>query len=194
MSSFEITVKNISMNFDTNQVIKNLSYDFKSGYYVIKGSSGIGKTTLLRIISGLLEPSEGEVIYNNGADTKARFSFVFQEDRLIDETDAITNIKIVCPNVSYEVIKENLLKIGLGKDALNIKTSELSGGMKRRVAIVRAILSESDVLLMDEPLSGLDSTTAAGVIKYIKSNINGRLFITSSHHDLFDSFCTIVNL
>lgn len=194
MSSFEIRVKNISMNFDSIQVIKNLSYDFKSGHYVIKGSSGIGKTTLLRIISGLLEPSEGEVIYNNGADTKARFSFVFQEDRLIDELDAITNIKIVCPNVSIEVIKKNLLKIGLGKDALNIKASELSGGMKRRVAIVRAILSESDVLLMDEPLSGLDSTTATGVIEYIKSNINGRLFITSSHHDLFDSFCTIVNL
>ncbi len=193
MSNISITLKNISMTYGENNVIRDFSHEFNSDSYVIKGASGIGKTTLLRIILGLNKSTGGEVIINKNGTTmklsEVNFSATFQEDRLIEDIDAVSNIKIVCPDISEDLIREHLIKTGLTEESIHQKVSELSGGMKRRVAIVRSILYKSDVLILDEPLSGLNTDLADKVVSYIKENTNGRLLIVSSHSNLFESFC-----
>ena len=95
-----------------------------------------------------------------------RIGMVFQEDRLLDSLDAIANVSAVSPMISRARAEAELAKI-LPEDALTKPVRELSGGMRRRVALIRAILPASDLLLMDEPFTGLDDQTRQQVIHYI---------------------------
>lgn len=197
MNQIKINLKDISMSFSDKSVFNSFSQNFEK-HTVIKGASGIGKTTLLRILMGLQKPSSGTVTFTkNNKETKQSeitFSVVFQEDRLIEDLSAIDNIRLTSPNLTSKKISDELSKIGIDEDSCNKLVSTLSGGMKRRVAIVRAILKDSDVLLMDEPLKSLDTETSLSVVNYIKSSIGNRLFIVASHTDSFDSFCEILKI
>ena len=181
----KIILGNISKSYGEKKVIDNLSFTFKSGKpVVIEGESGIGKTTLLRLITGLETPASGSITFDGIAREKCRFAPVFQETRLIESLDAVTNIKLIDRSLPEEKIISALTSL-IPADEIRKKTGELSGGTARRVEIVRAILSPSDVLIMDEPLTGLDEENAVKVVSYIQYNIGDRLFITSSHSKLF---------
>ena len=116
---------------------------------VISGPSGTGKTTLLRILLGLEQPDSGSV-------NRCRWSAVFQEDRLLEHLDAMENLRFVLGDALDEHRVLDLLeRLGLG-DVGTKKVREYSGGMKRRLALARALLAESDALALDEPFTGLD--------------------------------------
>ena len=174
----DISVNSICKSFKGQQVLDNISMSFLAGAITcIMGASGVGKTTLAYILMGLLEPDSGEI---TGLSDK-KISAVFQEERLIEHWDAIKNIMLVSnKDVTKEKVERNLSKIGLTEyEGKPVKA--LSGGMRRRVAIVRAILSEYDVLLMDEPFKGLDEELKIQVINYVKENTKNKTLIIITH-------------
>lgn len=178
----KIKIENLCKSYDGKEVLKDLTYTFRPGEpVVIMGASGIGKTTLLRIIEGLEKQDSGNVIFEDITREKIRFAPVFQETRLIENLDAAANVKLAAHGVPEEKIIEDLKSL-IPEDELHKKVCDLSGGTRRRVEIVRAVLAPSDVLIMDEPLTGLDDDNAELAASYITENINGRFFIASSHN------------
>ena len=178
-----IEIKDVSKSFDGKRVLDNINLNIESEHsYILTGPSGCGKTTLLRLILGLDEPDSGSVKLLG--DYKYPFinsGVVFQEDRLCEEYDAVTNVTMVSKKVFRETVIKELKKL-LPEDALFKPVKELSGGQKRRVAIVRACAIPSDVLIMDEPFAGLDDEARKAAIAYIRDKQGtGPLVITT--HD-----------
>lgn len=176
----DIKINNLSKAYDGQTVLSNFTHTFKEGTTTcIMGKSGVGKTTLLSILMGLENADSGQI---NGLSDK-KISAVFQEDRLCMNLTALLNIKMVLPknsHISDEKIISLLSKIGI--DASDKKTvSEYSGGMCRRVAILRALLADFDLLIMDEPLKGLDPETKSSVIALIKEYTAGKTVILTTH-------------
>lgn len=165
-------------SFDGKSLFCNLNcYMQAPEFWWIEGESGAGKTTLFRIIMGLEQLTKGTRL----VDKKIRFSAVFQEDRLCKWMNAVQNVELVCgKHISREVIQKHL-NILLPEDTGRLPISSLSGGMKKRVALVRAILADSDVLILDEPFAGLDFHMIVKMAEYIKRNQKGRLILLSSH-------------
>ena len=124
---------------------------------------------------GVVKADKGivEFVNDNGQSVKPGFSAVFQDCRLIEHLSPVINVKMVLKknkkNSAKDVafaVKSELLKL-LDKEALDKPCSELSGGMKRRVEIVRAVMAESDIVIMDEPFAGLDEVTKDNVLSLI---------------------------
>lgn len=168
-------IENLSKAYPDKVVLKNFSAEFPDGEVsCIMGKSGSGKTTLLRIILGLEKADSGSV----GTDKFTRFSAVFQEDRLCEQFTAEVNVRLVCRD--GERVRAVLTEMGLG-DSLDKPVSELSGGMKRRTAIARCMLAQSDIIIMDEPFKGLDEDTRERVISTVLRLREGRTMIVSTH-------------
>lgn len=174
----DIKVNNIYKSFNEQRVLKNISMSFSEGLITcIMGASGVGKTTLAYILMGLMKQDHGSIIGLQGK----RMAAVFQEDRLVEHLDAIKNIMLVCnKEVSIEKVERHLSEIGLA-EYKGKPVNAISGGMRRRVAIVRALLSDYDVLLMDEPFKGLDEELKKQVIDYVKNNTKGKTLIVITH-------------
>ena len=172
----DIILDNICKSYGETVVLDNLSFRFPAGQCTcITGPSGCGKTTLLRILLGLEGPDSGTV-----AGLPHRAAAVFQENRLFEDFSALSNAAAVCPGVSRETIALHLTALGLG-DSLHRPARLLSGGMQRRVAIARAVLAEGELLVLDEPFTGLDRDTKAVVINYLKDNARGRTLVLVTH-------------
>ncbi len=173
-------------SYDGQQVLDNFNLNIEEEHsYIITGPSGCGKTTLLRLILGLEKPDSGSVKLLG--DYKYPFinsGMVFQEDRLCDNLDAVTNVTMVSKKVFRETVIEELGRL-LPRELIFKPVRELSGGERRRVAIVRACAVPSDILIMDEPFTGLDDQTRRTVIDYIRDKQgSGPLVITT--HDTKD--------
>ncbi|MCY6958310.1 ABC transporter ATP-binding protein [Clostridium brassicae] len=153
---YEIELINVCKSFQGQDVFKNLNIGFvKNKISVILGPSGCGKTTLLNIISGIEKVDFGKVVVNNNS-----ISYIFQEDRLIPWLTVYENIAFTLKSYKNKKEMDNIIhkyldivKLNDHKDKL---PHELSGGMKRRVAVARAFSYKSELLLMDEPFKGLD--------------------------------------
>ena len=175
-----IVLKNISVNFDEKTVLENFSATFEDGKkYAIMGQSGIGKTTILNVISGLVKTHGGTVKNTSGN----KISYIFQEPRLFDWMDVTENVSIVSPlpkKQADQKSREILTALGLG-DSLKSFPAELSGGMKQRVSIARAIAYEPDVLLLDEPFKALDEEMKRSVAEYLFSLMDGKTVIMVTH-------------
>ena len=172
-----IEVRDLYKAFGSNRVFSGLNVSFADGQRTcIMGESGCGKTTLLRIMMGLEKSDRGQI---TGLD-KNKISAVFQEDRLLERFSALANIRAVCPKTPTEEILAHFDEVGL-KDSLNKKVSELSGGMKRRAAIVRAVLLPKEVLILDEPFKGLDEYNRDLTGSYIKRHTDGVTTIMVTH-------------
>ncbi len=174
-----ICLKNITKKYEDTLGLNQVSLEFAEGETAcIMGPSGIGKTTLINIIMGLVKADSGTL---TGLEGK-KIAAVFQENRLCEEIDAVHNVKLVCnKNVTELQIKEEFKEVGL-LEYENKKTRELSGGMKRRVAIVRAVMAESDIIIMDEPFKGLDEKLKEQVINYIRRKTRGKTVIVVTHN------------
>jgi len=151
-----VKVRKLYKRFDGSIVLGNLSLDIeKNRITVITGPSGCGKTTLLNIISGIEKPDSGEVKLKDGS-----ISYIFQEDRLLPNLTVYKNIEFVLKSTmtpqEAKPIVEKYLKLVRLADARDKYPDQLSGGMKRRVAIARAFAYRSELLIMDEPFKGLD--------------------------------------
>lgn len=175
----KIEIEGLKKSYKDKLVFKDLNLTFEVGKITcIMGRSGCGKTTLLNILLNLIKADEGQI---KGLEGKL-FSAVFQENRLCENFSVIDNIALIMKNlVSRERITYALNEVGLFQEGEK-RVSTLSGGMKRRVAIVRAIMARSDVVIMDEPFKGLDEKTRGLVINYIKSNTKGKTVIITTHN------------
>ncbi|PHV70860.1 sulfate transporter [Sporanaerobium hydrogeniformans] len=174
-----ITLKEICKTYDKEPVLDHLSLSISKGQTTcLMGSSGCGKTTLANLLLGLLKPDKGSI---TGLDT-SQIAAVFQEDRLCENLNSIKNIAIVCPkSVSKKQILTHLLEVGLTETDSMKPVSELSGGMKRRVALVRALITSNQMIILDEPFKGLDTTTKGQVIAYIKKYTQGKTLLIITH-------------
>ncbi len=175
----DIVLQSINKSFGDNTVLRDFSVTFPEGKITcLMGRSGCGKTTLLNIMLRLIRPDSGTV-----SGMPKRVSAVFQEDRLCDEFSAVTNIRFVVGSpVSETDIHEALSALGL-KDSMDMPVSELSGGMKRRAALARALLYPSPVILMDEPFKGLDEDTRDSVCKAVLDYTRGKTVVIVTHDD-----------
>ncbi len=142
---------------------------------LVMGPSGSGKTTLLNLIMGLVRPNQGEI-----TGVPKEFSAVFQEDRLCEDFNPVRNLTLV--GVPAAQAKLALLKLELD-DFLTSPVREFSGGMKRRVAIARAMEACGGAVFMDEPFKGLDGRMKAIAAAFIKENLRGRTLIAVSHDE-----------
>lgn len=163
-----IRLEKIEKSFKKNKLYKDFSLVFEEGKVnCILGKSGCGKTTLLNVISGLESFECGNI---EGIDS--RISYVFQEDRLIEWKSIYENMdiplrKIYTKEIREQKIKNLLERMGLIKN-INSFPGELSGGMRQRVNIARALLYEDKLLLMDEPFKSLDEKSKEDVISIFK--------------------------
>ena len=167
-----IEIKELYKKFDNKVVLNNISFTINTkGITGLMANSGAGKTTIINIILGFLNADSGSI--NN---LPNNIAVVFQEDRLLEWLTPLKNIKI-CGNIELEEIDKIFTEFKID----NTKPiSKLSGGMKRRVAIARAILYKSEFIILDGPFKGLDDKTKKTVMDIIikESEKNPILFIT----------------
>ena len=178
-----IELRHITKSYNGLTVLTDVNMTFRDGgCYCLMGPSGSGKTTLMRILMGLETPDEGTVAGNPDRKSAA-ISAVFQEDRLCESFSPMDNV-MMCVGRSLKASRVRL-EMGelLPEECLDRPVSTLSGGMKRRVAVLRALLTPSDILIMDEPFTGMDEGLKHSVIAYIRKKKDGRILILSTHQE-----------
>lgn len=167
-----ITLEGVCRAFDGRPVLQNLCLTLPDkGAVCFFGPSGCGKTTLLRLICGLDRPDAGRVHIPKGT----RFACHFQEDRLLPWYTAAENLRLVGAEPAHWLNKVHLA------DAASLYPHELSGGMRRRLSLARALAHESDVLVLDEPVRELDDATAEAMLELIRQEQGNRLLLLVTH-------------
>lgn len=187
-----LELKNISKTFSTDLgdflVLENISFDVKNGEIVsIVGPSGSGKTTILNIMADILNPTSGEIVKHG------KMGYMFQKDQLFEWRTIWKNLLI-----GLEITKQNdrehqnkvkqfLKKYGLS-EFINNYPSELSGGMRQRIALIRTLATEPNILLLDEPFSALDYQTRIMVSDDVYNVIrNEKLTAVLVTHDISEA-------
>lgn len=177
-------------------IFRDFSASFPIGERTaVLAQSGSGKTTLLHLLAGLMRPISGEIRYPDSPEKSPTFSVVFQENRLLEYRTVLKNIKLASDQVSDEFIGEMLTKSGLSQYR-DKKISALSGGEKRRCAILRALLADYDILLLDEPFSGLDGETKTAMMNLVSDSVGDKTMILVTHDEREAAFlgCNILRL
>lgn len=179
------SLRDVSKAYGGLRVLEDVTAEFLPGCaHVLMGPSGAGKTTLLRLLLGLEGPDAGVVERPAGA----RLAATFQEDRLLDGLTATANIRLPHARLrgaEREAFlareREALLAVGLPVDARPVR--ELSGGQRRRVAILRCVLADADALFFDEPLKGMDEGTVGRVMAFLLPRLGGRTVFWVTHDE-----------
>ena len=200
----KLTFEHVHMAFGEKQIFSDLSLSFSSpGQYAILGPSGRGKTTLLRLIAGLEKPRAGKVTLPQ----HARVCFCFQEDRLLPWKTVLENVLLVIPSSCKPKVSKGrpesplagrwgrapsperiaaarywLEQVGLSGEE-NSYPDTLSGGMKRRASLARALAYDADILLMDEPFRALDEQTHAQMLALVRKAAEDKLLILVTHDE-----------
>lgn len=170
-----ININNISFSYGDKNIFKNFCLKISEGDRIcIFGESGCGKTTLLRILLGLQTPQSGTV---EGIEM-LKPSVVFQENRLLPFETVMQNITVIGADEDSAML--HLTALGLS-DAAKLYPSKLSGGMRRRAAIARALSADYDYLVLDEPFSGLDENNIISAARHISKSVGNRPLIMVSH-------------
>lgn len=165
--------KNITVRFGDKTVLDDLSLTIPDeGLTYLSGPSGVGKTTLLRVLAGLLRPDCGEVVMDR------RPVLLFQEDRLFSRCPARQQIEAVLPRDRWSEAARWLELCEL-TEAADKLPGELSGGMARRLALARALAVEGDAYLLDEPFAGVDLKRAERILRKLKEL--GRPMVITGH-------------
>ena len=191
-----VVVRDLSVDFGRQSVLRDINLSVRRGETLaIIGESGCGKTVLLKAIIGLVRPTRGYVEFDGQrldqlnekqlAKLRTRFGFVFQNSALFDSMSVYENIEFplrenpsVSPEQAQETVQELLSEIGLSANVLVKKPAELSGGMRKRVGLARALAVGPEVLLYDEPTTGLDPIFS-DVINELMINTRKRRDVTS---------------
>ena len=197
----QLILDNIHKNFGTKKVLQGLSLEINSGEsLVVIGGSGTGKSVMLKCILGLITPDSGRIslageeLVGASASTldaaRAKMSMLFQGSALFDSLTVWENIafrllqeKKINRRAAQDLAVEKLAAVGLSKEVALLAPAELSGGMQRRVALARAIVSKPEILFFDEPTTGLDPIMANVINQLIRSSITelGATAITITH-------------
>ncbi len=172
-----IDIRSLSLSYGGEAVLENLSLHILPGEKVaIMGPSGCGKTSLMKAIAGLLRPDSGSVTIGG------RLSCVFQEPRLLPWLSALDNINVVLSDSpeTLPLAKKWLELVELGGDGDKLP-AELSGGMQQRLSIARALAYGGDILLLDEPLKGMDADLRGRIADLIRSQTVDKTLVLITH-------------
>ncbi len=173
-----VEIRDVSKSYCGVEVLKSVNLTLLPGITCLSAPSGAGKTTLVRILLGVEQPDSGFVL---GLEA-ARLAAVFQEDRLLDRLDAEGNLRFVLGKAYDEKQAGALLEeLGL-KDAGGKPVGEYSGGMKRRLALARALSVPFDFLTLDEPFTGLDGENRKRAIACIRRRAAGKMVLVVTHN------------
>ena len=191
-----IQIAHVDKSFGELSVLRDYSLTMEKGQrYLMMAPSGTGKTTFLRILTGLDNANEGTI-----AGMPAYAGMVFQEDRLCEEYDAVCNIMLgmgkgkdrsrhkengewgMNKTQTVEYVRREAVKI-LPEDCLTKPVKELSGGMRRRVALLRAVMSSSELLILDEPFAGLDEENRLRSAEFLLEHLEGRTLLVTTHRE-----------
>lgn len=199
-----IEIVNLHKSFGANKVLRGINLVINEGESLaVIGRSGCGKSVLLKHIVGLLSPDEGEIRFHGKSvaemdrsvlyEVRRKFGFLFQGAALFDSMTVEENVSLALvesenrlpQNEIGKIVSEKLELVGL-PGIQNLKPSELSGGMKKRVALARALVTNPEYILYDEPTTGLDPVMSDAIDELIKS-LNEKLNVTSIivTHDMF---------
>ena len=172
-----LTIEHLTKQFGEKMLFRDLCLTVE-GPAVLWAPSGWGKTTLLRILMGLDTPTAGRV---RGV---GRAAAVFQEDRLCPQLTALQNVTLVLPGSEKqykEQIRADFQQLGMDAAALVLPAARLSGGQKRRTALLRALWAPSDTLLLDEPFTGMDPDTLAAAAALLRTRCGTEPVLLATH-------------
>ena len=172
-----LTVEHLTKQFGAKTLFRDLSLTVE-GPAVLWAPSGWGKTTLLRILMGLDTPTAGRV---QGV---GRAAAVFQEDRLCPQLTALQNVALVLPGSEKQYktqIEADFQQLGMDMAALALPAARLSGGQKRRTALLRALWAPSDTLLLDEPFTGMDPGTLSAAAALLRRRCTEKPVLLATH-------------
>jgi len=187
-SKKEITINNLTKSFQDNFIFENADFQFSSEkVYLLKAPSGRGKTTLLRLLSGIVKPDTGKFLRKNCNST----AYSFQDGRLCNWLTVSENIHFALTNkksknsLTTDEIQEVIQQLEL-TDTLHQFPNELSGGQQQRVALARALVANADLLLLDEPLNGLDNKLKIKIMQFLNRyiSIHKPLVIWATHEEI----------
>ena len=173
LSPCVIRFRGVGKKYNGTEVLKDLSFSIAKGELItVIGSSGCGKTTMLKLINGLLTPDTGKIYVNgeniaetNQIELRRRIGYVIQNIGLFPHLSVEKNIEFIPGLLKYDrktagrIARRLIQTVGLSTDMLNRYPSELSGGQKQRVGVARALAASPEILLMDEPFGALDEIT-----------------------------------
>ena len=186
-----IKVKNLTHYYNKDLALENINLEIKSGEFVaIIGESGSGKSTLLSVLSTLLKPTSGDIVYENinykdikNIDDfrKNNIGFIFQFHYLINYLSVKENINLANEKASKEEIFDLLKLLGI-QNLIDKYPNEISGGQRQRVAIARALINNPKIIFADEPTGNLDSINSLNVFELFKTLANiGTTIIVATH-------------
>ena len=186
-----LKLHNISHRFGEHLVLQNVDLSVNPKQRIaLMGPSGSGKTTLLRVATGLLAPTEGTV-----ENTFSKTAVVFQEPRLLPWRTAAENVNLVLEDNPKTMPKAKAQLIALGlEDALDKYPRELSGGMQQRVALARALVTDADLLVLDEPFKAMDEALREQVMALVAKTEAAILLVTHEESEAIALGCEIIRL
>lgn len=174
----KIVLKNITKKYKNKEVLSHLNFEFDNKIYAFIGHNGSGKSTLMRIITGLIEPTQGEVIFYQNDKIidykKVKFGYLsqefnaFKEFTVYEQLEYFAIMKKINKKVYSNEIKKVLMEVNLWENK-DVKCKNLSGGMIRRLGIAQTLLGSPDIIILDEPVVGLDPDERMRFMEIIKS-------------------------
>lgn len=175
-----VRLRGVTRRFGDHVVLDSLDLELPAGRTTaLMGPNGSGKTTVARLLLGLDRPDAGTV---EGADRPR--SAVFQEDRLCPQLSAVDNVRLVLGRgADVGAVRTALAAVGLDGAAVRAPVRELSGGQRRRVAIVRAVLADAELMVLDEPFTGLDQAVKPVTMAWIRERCAGRTVLLVTHDE-----------
>ena len=183
-----LAIRGLTLRYGTRCIFQNLDLDLKGGEFVVLlGTSGVGKSSLLKIIAGLAKQSAGTVAATDGLPLHHRIAYMGQQDLLYPWLNVIDNVMLGSRLRGETRDRDRALhllgRVGIG-DRARALPSELSGGMRQRAAIARTLYEDRPIVLMDEPFSALDSFTRARVQDLAAELLQGRTALLITHDPL----------
>lgn len=181
-----LQIKNLSYEYENKKVFKNLNFIFEKNVTLIRGPSGCGKSTFLKLIAGHLKKQSGDVVAQEASThQKLTIGYLHQDCHLINQWSIEENFLLV--NSDKNIFSELMQQLGLNNDIKSL-VSNLSGGEKQRISLIRILLQNPDIILLDEPTAHLDDLHTASVLKVIKQKLKNKIVLVVSHDNRISEF------